>query len=76
MGSRLNLRIERGISVTPKECRERARECRVNAFRSWGKLQADFVAAAEAWDLLADQLDRQQAVGVVVVKSTSDPTDV
>ena len=38
------------------EYRARARRCRVAAARSDEPLQSDFLRAAEAWDLLADQL--------------------
>jgi len=62
--------------VTPEECRERARDCRFNAVRSWGKLQADFLAAAETWEMVAEHLERQAAVRVVITKKTaSDPTE-
>jgi hypothetical protein len=57
--------------VTPDECRTRARECRYNALRSWGKLQADFLAAADAWGKVASHLERQAALGVVITHTPS-----
>jgi hypothetical protein len=53
--------------MDPAEYRIRARRCRVAAAGSEGALRRDFLDAAEAWDLLADQLERLEiATGRVV----------
>jgi hypothetical protein len=48
--------------MDPVEYRTRARRCRVAAAGSEGVLRRDFLDAAEAWDLLADQLERLEIV--------------
>ena len=48
--------------MDPDDYRTRARRCRVAAARSDHLLRADFLDAAEAWDLLADQLERLEKV--------------
>jgi len=47
----------------PDEYRDRARRCRVAAARSDQPLRGDFLDAAEAWELLADQLERLNRAG-------------
>jgi hypothetical protein len=58
--------------MTAEECREKARACRVEAYRAWGKLEADFLAAAESWEKLADQLDAVATLAIVVRKVSAD----
>ena len=48
--------------MVPEEYRARARQCRVTAARSGDPLRRDFLEAAEAWETLADQLERLQAI--------------
>jgi hypothetical protein len=47
--------------MTAAECRLRARECRVQAARAWGKLEADFLSAAATWEALGDQIEKLEA---------------
>jgi len=57
------------------ECRERARQCRVNASRAWGKLQISFEAAAASWDALGNQyqkLEATRSTGVLAVKAKAN----
>ncbi|HVT52236.1 MAG TPA: hypothetical protein VHE77_11740 [Dongiaceae bacterium] len=48
--------------MDPDDYRARGRRCRVAAARSDEPLRSDFLKAAEAWDLLADQLERLEKV--------------
>ena len=54
------------------ECRRRAQECRAEAERSFGLLRADFLAAADTWDKLAQQFERTNLFGAVI--QTNVPT--
>ena len=45
--------------MTAKECIDRARVCRQEAARSWGKLKEDFLAAAEQWETMAQRLEAE-----------------
>jgi hypothetical protein len=58
--------------MTADECRKKARGCRVEALRAWGKLEADFLAAAETWEKLADQVDALTAMAGVITKVSGD----
>ena len=60
------------------EARERARECRVQADRAWGKLRADFLASAETWEALGDRLEKLEAAAsvAVVIKASRSPSDI
>jgi hypothetical protein len=59
------------------ECRERARECRVQAGRAWGKLHADFLSSAAAWEALGDHLEKLEAAAsvAIVIKAKRSPSD-
>jgi hypothetical protein len=56
------------------ECRKRAILCQQQAARSWGTLQLNFMAAAETWLQLAEQLDRLQKDPIVLVAKVQEDT--
>ena len=59
--------------MTADECRARARACRVEAFRAWGKLRADLTALAREWDALADELDASGLSMILVTETAEGP---
>ena len=60
--------------MNASECRKRAVLCQQQAARSWGTLQANFLASAEAWIRLADQLDRlaQDSPTLIIAAAMSE----
>jgi len=57
--------------VNAEDYRRQARQCRNQAERSFGTLRADFLAAAETWDKLAEQIDHSNIFGAVIQTNRS-----